>query len=270
MMKMNKPNLVAFLKNIQRCAVINGKPMPQVQGCIIRGSDYDDTVVEAVSLVRDGITSVSTMYADAVEMKDEEIVIPDIEKLLGALKAHSGMVSLKQDSSKLRIVSANKQTTLTASVDALAFPHTQLTVLEWEKNSRSHMEKINADGYTMKDGSIRDYCNIIRLKAGVLAEAINSGNINGQKVARFTLGYNGEAVEVVVGQELKGQSTTIIGGKENCDTDFTFEATFEGGFENLSHRAEVTLSLLDFTAEGAGIHLVLTSPNATVYQRGIN
>lgn len=270
MMRANKKDIVDFLKNTQRNAVINGKPMPQVQGCILRRGALGSTEVETTTLVRDGITSVSTMFGIVDEMSKEEIVVPDIEKLLGALKAHNGKVTLIQDDDKLRIKSSNKQTTLTASKDALAFPHTQLTVLEWEKNSSSLMEKITPTGYTMKDGSERGFANRIVIKAGVLADAINSGNINGQKVSRMTLSYDGEEVRVVVGQQLKGESITTIGGAENCDTDFTFETTFEGGLENLTHYGEVMLKILDFTEEGAGTHLVVSSATTTLYQRGIN
>ena len=104
----------------------------------------------------------------------------------------------------------------------------------------------------------------------MLASAINSGNINGQKVSRFTLKYDGEVVSVSVGQELKGASVVTIGGAENCDTDFAFEATFEGGLENITHYGEVMLKILDFTAEDAGLHLVLSSATTTLYQRGLN
>ena len=270
MMRANKKELVAFLKNTQRSAVINGKPMPQVQGCIIRRGVLGSTEIEAVSLVRDGITSVSTMFGIVLEMEQTPIVIPDIEKLLGALKAHNGTVSLYHEKDKLRLTSARKQTTLTASKDALAFPHTELTVVEWEKNSKALMDKITPTGYTMKDGSEREFANHIVVKAGILADAINSGNINGQKVSRFTLKYDGDTVKVCVGQQLKGESVVTIGLAENCDTDFTFEATFEGGLENITHYGEVRLKILDFTAEGAGLHLILSSATTTLYQRGLN
>ena len=124
MIEAKKEDIVKLLKNTQRMAVINGKLMPQVQACIIK--PLSESVAQTVSLVRDGITSVARMTADVVQIK-EEVIVPDIEKLLGALKAHSGLVKIAQTDEKLRIKSPRKQTTLVASKDALAFPHTTLT-----------------------------------------------------------------------------------------------------------------------------------------------
>jgi len=266
MIEASKENIVGLLKNTQRMAVINGKLMPQVQACIIK--PRGENAVETVSLVRDGITSVARMTADVVQAK-EEVVVPDIEKLLGALKAHSGIVKIAQSDDKLRIKSPRKQTTLTASKDALAFPHTTLTIAEWDAKSRELMNKISTNGYRLQDGTLVEYHQEVMLTPTGLADAINAGNINGQKVARYSFTQDGSGLKLRVGDELKGESVSQIAEESDLIyKDRSFNMVCEGGLENID-LGEVNLYVLDFREQGQGFHLVLEGQRGTVYQRGI-
>jgi hypothetical protein len=268
MLEAKKEDIVGLLKNTQRMAVINGKLMPQVQGCIIK--PLSESVAETVSLVRDGITSVARMTADVVQIK-EEVVVPNIEKLLGALKAHSGLVKITQADERLRIKSPRKQTTLIASKDALAFPHTTLTIAEWDEKSRELMSKISTNGYRLQDGTLVPYHQEVMLTPTGLADAINAGNINGQKVARYTFMQDASVsgLKLFVGDELKGASVSKIAEESDlvyADRSFVMEC--EGGLENID-LGEVNLYVLDFREQEQGFHLVLEGQRGTVYQRGI-
>jgi hypothetical protein len=266
MLEAKKEDIVKLLKNTQRMAVINGKLMPQVQGCIIK--PVGESSVETVSLVRDGITSVARMTADVVQAK-EEVVVPDIEKLLGALKAHSGLIKIAQTDEKLRIKSPRKQTTLVASKDALAFPHTTLTIAEWDAKSRELMNKINTNGYRLQDGTLVEYHQEVMLTPTGLADAINAGNINGQKVARYSFTQDADGLRLRVGDELKGESVSQIAEESDLVyKDRSFEMVCEGGLENLD-LGEMNIYILDFREQGQGFHLVLDSQGGMVYQRGI-
>jgi len=259
-MKGEVKELLRLLQNTQRMAVINGKPMPQVQSCII---SCGPTEASTVSIVRDGITSVSAMTCD-VEEGDGSLIVPDIAKLISALKTHSGVVTFNQSKDRLKIRSTGKQTTLAANKEALAFPHTTLTVSEWRDKSQDMFDKIQYDGYTMKDGSIREYFYEVTVPEAILKDAIQSANINGQKVARYVLTMSNGNLGLTVGKDLYGEVHTTLAKDQDCES---FDVMCEGGFENLNLGATLSLKFLDFREEGAGIHLVIEGPFGCVYQR---
>lgn len=265
-MKGDVKELLRLMRNTQRMAVINGKPMPQVQSCIIT---CGPTEASTVSIVRDGITSVSAMTCD-IEWKgetgDTALIVPDIAKLISALKTHSGVVTLNQSKDRLKILSAGKQTTLAANKEALAFPHTTLTVKEWRDKSQDMYDKVQYDGYTMKDGSIREYFYEATIPEALLKDAIQSANINGQKVAKYTITMSKSGqLRLTVGKDLHGEVQTTLAKDQDCES---FSMVCEGGFENLNLGATLSLKFLDFREEGAGIHLVIEGPYGCVYQRG--
>jgi len=257
--------LLRLLQNTQRMAVINGKPMPQVQSCIIT---CGPTEAHTVSIVRDGITSVSAMTCD-IESKgetgDTALIVPDIAKLISALKTHSGVVTLNQSKDRLKVRSSGKVTTLAANQEALAFPHTTLTVKEWRDKSQDMYDKVQYDGYTMKDGSIREYFYEVTIPEALLKDAIQSANINGQKVAKYVFTMSNGNLGLTVGKDLLGEVHTTLAEDQDCES---FNMICEGGFENLNLGATLSLKFLDFRDEGAGIHLVIEGPYGCVYQRG--
>ena len=263
-MKGEVKQLLRLLQNTQRMAVINGKPMPQVQSCIIT---CGPTEANTVSIVRDGITSVSAMICD-IEWKgetgDTALIVPDIAKLISALKTHSGVVTLNQTKDRLKILSAGKQTTLAANKEALAFPHTTLTVSEWRDKSQDMYDKVQYDGYTMKDGTIREYFLRVTVPEALLKDAIQSANINGQKVARYGFTMSNGNLGLTVGKDLYGEVHTTLATDQDSAP---FDMMCEGGFENLNLGSTLELKFLDFREEGAGIHLVIEGPYGCLYQR---
>jgi len=254
--------LTRLLKNTQRMAVINGKPMPQVLGCVILCSG---NVAKATSIVRDGITSISQMSCDILSDADEEIIIPDIAKLLAVLKTHSGIVKLEQTDDKLRVSTSKKTTTLAASKDALAFPHTTKSISEWSDESIEKMAKITNDGYVLRDGRTHPYSVVLQISPNDLVDAITSANINGQKVSRYILEGNAEGFSMYVGDDMRGLVATLLDAIP-CDD---FATTVEGGLENLEYGENLSLRVLDFTDLGQGKDIVLISEGIRLYQRGI-
>jgi hypothetical protein len=226
-MKVKKSDLVRLLTAVQRKAVVAGKLCPQVFSCVLRPQDGK---VSVTSLVRDGKTSLSSFNVEG-EFGDREdlFVIPDIEMMLGALKAHGDEITIawtrdKKGDGKIRIGSklrtgSLKRTTLMANENALAFPSSTVSILEWEEKSlwRSNaivLEPSSLGKYiTGSDKEIEAYSQAL-VKVSDLKEALSAGSINGQRLGRVefrTDEPDEEGVcilEVVVGSELKGKTVT--------------------------------------------------------------
>lgn len=262
-MKAEVNDLTDLLKRTRRMANVNGKPIPQVIGCVLLTRDG---IVTTTSVVRDGKSSVAR-FVGVCESKDEEtIIIPDIEMMLGALKSHTGKVTLKQDGDMLRMKSFNKQTSLSADERALAFPHTSETVLEWATMSQQKMKAVRSDSYLMADGSERDAVFSTTVDGQDLREAIADGNMNGQKVSTFRLLAMDHALGIVVGTPLKGQTNTQIG---HLKGRYEANIVFGGGLESVIPNGEVKLSVISYHKEGQGYALILDSPEGRIYQRSV-
>ena len=107
------------------------------------------------SLTKDGVSSVGIFSIPA--SGEAAIPVSNIETMLGVLKYHGNALVLSYGNSKLKLKSSSKQTTLTASENALAFPHSPNTLKAWSNTSMAFAGKINTHGkigYTMNDGSI--------------------------------------------------------------------------------------------------------------------
>ena len=262
-MKGMTKDIISLLENTQRLAVINGKPMPQVVSCVMTASE---TQIMTTSIVRDGLSGVATFVGHGDEIGSGTVIIPSISKVLSALKTHRGPVSLTQDEDKLRIKSKGKSTTLAASPDALAFPHTHKTVTEWHGESLERMEAVSSDGYILRDGTKVPYFATFTVESSKLKDAILSGNINGQKVAKYTLKMKDDSFSVAVGNDLYGFVETFV-GDGYVSPDFEFE--IEGGLENISYETLIELKLLDFREKSQGFCLVIESGSSVLFQRGL-
>tara|TARA_R100001443_G_scaffold49985_1_gene62275 strand:+ start:1344 stop:2171 length:828 start_codon:yes stop_codon:yes gene_type:complete len=257
-------NMKKLLEVTARKQFVNGKPQQQVIGCVLRGTQMDE--VSTTSLVRDGKTSIA-QFSTVCDWKDDEqaIVIPDIDRTLGVLSAHNGDITMTQDGGSLRIKSKGKQTTIVAEPGSLAFPHTQETIAEWESKSLTLSEQVNEDAgsYKMRDGSDRKAFFMAETSASILHEALKADNMNSQKLNQYTFRYDGQNVLYVqTGTDLKGQTETIL--NDDCQQQVeSFEATYEGGLEQiLSHYdGMVKLYFLDFRPEGQGIRLIVSFDN---------
>lgn len=268
MMRIEKNELVSLLKRTKREAVVGGKKVPQVNSTVIHHAS--ENIAETTAIVRDGVSSIARFTAPVVEGDGGEVYVANIDLLLGALSAHSGVVRIESKHGKVILKSKSKSTTLVSDPKAKAFPHTNKTVLEWSEDSAERFGKslsaIGEDSYTMQDGT-----TIPAQKATVatkeLLDAIRSGSINSQMVEQVRLINNPDlTLEVRVGDEMKGASSTLI----TSTLDAEVATNIGGGFEHiLAHCADDECDLLffDFTSYGAGIAVVLRTSSAVVFQR---
>lgn len=268
MLKLPKGQLEDLLRKTQRMCNINGKPMPQVIGCVIECIPNADVAV-TTSIVRDGKTSVASFVTPCDDFHMEEgIVIPDIAKALGVLKAHAGIITLEKKDDKLVFRSSGKQTTISADPRALAFPHTKKSISLWNEESQERLSVIDGVGrYTMSNGEVREPVAKFELRGEELRNAINTGNINGQKVNRCTLSWDGDRLWLMAGSEMLGRTTTCLFSSEPMFDPFCFE--FEGGLENCVSNGKLTLYILDFNPEGQGYSMVIYSDDSKIFQRGV-
>jgi hypothetical protein len=275
--KIDRNNLIRLLKKTQRPQTVAGKSMEQVYGCMIEISSVPEDTIYTCSLVKDGVTSVSTFREYAEEIDGEgQIPVPNINDLLGVLSMHNTPVNLTYTDGKLRIKSGGKQTTLAVSENALAFPHSPDLMKEWNEKSKRIASKFlhtNSDleypcpTYTKNDGEILTPIYHITISANVLYEALRCDGINGQKLNNYTLNFKeDDGLYVQVGNELKGQTESLIyeySGFSNTQT------TVNGGLENvLKHiDGEIGLSVFDFTEANMGYPVVITTPtHELIYQ----
>ena len=247
--------LARLLELTKRPQVVAGKPQAQVSACIL---EFKDERCTTTSLVRDGKTSLSHFSIPAQGIG--HIAIPDIDRLLGVLKFHSADLTLTVDGSKLRIKSGSKQTTIISDEGGLAFPHSTETIGEWFNKSLALAGQIDQNGaYTMRDGSKREAFFSWAINSTELFEAFRCDNMNGQKLNRYHLSYADKVMTVKTGDELKGQTDTTFDIEQGVPKADAWEATFEGGLENVLKNldGEVRLHFIDFRAEGQGIRLIL-------------
>ena len=258
-------DLRRLLLMTQRKQTVAGKNNPQVTSCLLSATHNGDLFnLNTISLVRDGRTSVSSFNVpmESCSPSMVQVPIPDIDRALGVLKAHNGVVKLTWTTNSLKIKSSNKQTTLTANANALAFAHSTETIIGWYEKSSELMQKVQPDKYHLSTGSgVIEPCYSIQLPASELAAAFACDNINGQKLNRYTFAIqSGKCPTVSVGDPMKGQ-TEIQLTDEVVDldksSDFTWE--FEGGLDYVVSllSGNVWLKFLDFRKYEQGIRLLL-------------
>jgi len=269
-MKVNCKALEQLLSATSREQHINGKAQKQVSSCVLT---LEDGVLSTTSIVKDGKTSLARFSFATDENKTWKvgIPVPDIERLMGVLKYHSGDVRLSYlETDSVKVKSKSKQTTLTGGWKAKAFANSQASVKEWNSEAVNRAKQIKGNVYIMKDGSTRSpFFNAI-LTCGELHDALRCDGINGQKLNRYTFQLNNGEFGVSVGDAFKGQTDITFGNIASDD----FSATFEGGLEHVlkhySNDGEVKLSFLDFRLEGQGIRLIMSFDNGDwVFQAGV-
>jgi|TARA_R100000482_G_C5132541_1_gene153233 hypothetical protein len=271
MITVNASALKRLLCLTQRRQTVAGKNNPQVVACVLRAKDQR---LSTTSLVRDGKTSVSHFHIPCEHegLNLDGMPVPDIDRLLGVLKHHSGDVSISTSKSGIVVKSAKKQTTLQANLNGLAFPHSTETIGAWEGKSISLAEKIDNNTYKLADGSvIKPMCSIT-INAEELTDALSADNMNNQKLNRYKFHMGGELTDsyVHVGDPLKGQTIIKLVEelKHDCDE---WDWSFEGGLENVVSflSGELILSFLDFRPYEQGIRMILTSDNGWFMQAGV-
>lgn len=250
-----KASLTWLLKLAQRKHTIDGSPRVQLYSLILKA---DGGRLSFCSLVKDGVTSLMRLSIPCTGQG--EIVITDIETTLGILKYHGGLLTLTSSDGKIKFKSSNKQTTISASKEARAFPHTPQTISQWSDKSRALAEKINVDKYEYNTNDGRSFPVTLLLSdldTTDLYEAFRCDSMNGQKFNRYDISYSDGKLNIDVGKDLKGKTNTVLDVKGLPDTPTS--ATYAGGFEyifaNLSN--EVNIGIWDFTELGMGNPMVI-------------
>lgn len=266
--EMKNADLTGLLKRTQRRCHIMGKAQNQVTACILRAGFGDR--VTTTSLVRDGKTSLSRFSAGGTGTG--AIIVPDIDRLVGVLKAHGESVNLTALDGRIRVVSGRKQTTLTANLEGLAFPHSRETIGEWEEKSRSRAKQIGDGWYHIinKDEKRKPFCSWT-LDADAVYDAFACDGINGQTLNRYRFNADSSGISVITGTDLKGLTTSHLSLKGEKDAK-EWSATFEGGLENVLRgiKGDVRLDFFDFRDLEQGIRLVLQLPGGGfVLQAGV-
>ena len=248
-------SLVWLLKLAQRKHTIDGSSYPQLYSLILKA---DGGRLSFCSLVKDGVTSLMRLSIPCTG--DGEVVITDINNTLGVLKYHGGLLTITSSDGKVKFKSSNKQTTISASKEARAFPHTPQTIAQWSEKSQSLADKINVETYeyNTNDGrSLPVKVLLSDLDTTDLYEAFRCDSMNGQKFNKYHLHYEESQLSISVGEELKGKTKTVLdvgGGSE------PLSATYGGGFEhifaNLSN--DVNIGIWDFEEVGMGKPMVIT------------
>jgi len=288
-MKINNEALCTLLNKVKRTQTVGGKTQDQVLSCIIQCAHGKAVVT---SLVKDGLTSVSQFSMPCTQDHSAAFYITNIDTMLGALKYHAANLTLTQDGDKLRIKSSNKQTTLGASSEALAYPHNPKTLVEWANASdeiASRLKCVKDVHWVYKSEQVEIPATFVfEIDAVTLYEAVRCDSMNGQKINRYTFKGTQSGLEIETGEILKGKTKSVV-LDNNADTyvakdeskarfvegerdENLFEATFEGGLEHLlSHyNRQVKLNIFDFTKYSQGWKVLFDFGNGDfVFQASI-
>ena len=251
MITLDTNSLQWLLTLMQRKQNIEGKSFAQVHSVLLK---VESGRLVGTALVKDGVSSLNRLSIPCTG--EGTVPVTDINNWLGALKYHSSPLTITPKQDKVTLKSGRKQTTLTASTEALAFPHTPDTMGAWSTKSNAIANKLSLDAYLGNDGTAHSPTVIFgELDSTDLYEAFRCDEMNGQKHNEFRVMSNGDGLFINVGTELKGKTTTQITQTPSVE----FQATFNGGldyvFKNLNNK--VNLSFFDFTAMGQGIKMFI-------------
>jgi len=246
----------------QRKQTIDGSSHAQLYSVILKASDGR---LSLTSLVKDGVTSLMRLSIPCTGQG--EVVITDIDTTLGVLKYHGGVITITPTVDKVKFKSSNKQTTLSASKEAKAFPHTPETMAQWNEKSNALAEKISVDTltYTTNDGQkINTSWDFSDLSTTTLYEAFRCDSMNGQKFNQYVISFKEpNELEIRVGADLKGKTITKIQSQPfttPVGEDAGFTATYGGGLEHIFQHlnSDVGIHVWDFTDAGMGHPMLIT------------
>ena len=278
---MSKTNLLRLLNSVRRKQYVGGKPFDQIESCVIF---IQNGYASTTSLVKDGKTSLNHLCVEVDDAEDDLfIVVPDIDRLVGVLSAHSENLRLKTNDDKLIVKSGKKQTTLLASSEALAYAHSDKSVIEWSQLSEERAKSIVRPGdlitpsvYKMGDGSERESFASFYSTADELYEALRCDSLNAQKLNRYTFTVTEDErdkMRIDVGDYLKGKTTTVI---DITPVPISFDVVFEGGLEFvlqqwLGFEDPCQVHFFDFRPENQGIRALFVLPDSRswVFQAGV-
>lgn len=262
--KLNGNDLTKLLEIVKRKQTVNGKAQAQGESCILM---WEDGVASITTVTRDmgGLTHVQCNIDAGDSSPSGMIPITDIDTFLGALKYHAPALTLSFDltSSKIKLKSSNKQTTLSGSTDALAFSHSTDTLMDFRQKSVSFSEKIDVENMTYKtnNGQVIPVVFQYETTANHMFEALRCDEMNGQKLNSYTFNNGSEGFYVTVGGLFKGQTEVQLSEPIQDTPDWEWE--FGGGLSELFKHfdGECKIGLFDFTAQGQGMRMLIDFGN---------
>ena len=243
MIEIPKSELESLLKKAQRKSVDGCL----VESCIIE-HDGKETL-SITSLVKDGVSSVGKFSLKVICEHPQIWPVPSIDNLLKVLKYHGRTVRLtgqREWNSQIQVRSGSKKTTLTASPQALAYPSSPDTLLEWHTKSTKIAEKINLEtmSYESAEGPIAS-AMAFHVDSTDLFEAFRCDGMNGKKTGKYKFVFDENGFHIETGTELKGLTKTTINGYGFGDRRTMY---FEGGLEDLTKQivGDVSLGFVQF------------------------
>ena len=243
MITVPKSELETLLKKTQR----KGVDGCLVESCIIE-HDGEETL-SITSLVKDGVSSVGKFSLKVICEHPQTWPVPSIDNLLKVLKYHGRTVKLtgqQEWNSQIQVKSGSKTTTLTASPQALAYPSSPDTLLEWHTKSTKIAEKINLEtmSYESAEGPIAS-AMVVVADSTDLFEAFRCDGMNGKKTGRYKFIFDTDGFHIETGTELKGLTKTTINEYDFGDRRTMY---FEGALEDLTKQivGDIHLGFVQF------------------------
>ena len=235
--KVNTNDLVHLLTTIQRPQIVLGKPQNQIESCVLVCSDAS---IRSCSLVRD-LTSLTSVSCSLVEPVDEQFAVPiaNIDKTLGVLRQHGGVVAVEVvDSNKIRFKSNNKTTTIESSFNAQPYSHSRETLKEVDLKSNGFFDRITTGinpTYTTGEGEEVMSSLSIHVSSNEMYEGLRCDTINNQKLNMYEIEFGEESLTVEVGTEINGKTKTEI--EYHTLNVFNYKKSlklvYQGGLENV-------------------------------------
>ena len=243
MIAVPKSELESLLKKAQR----KGVDGCLVESCIIE-HDGNHTL-SITSLVKDGVSSVGKFSLKVICEHPQIWPVPSIDNLLKVLKYHGRTVKLtgqREWNSQIQVKSGSKTTTLTASPQALAYPSSPDTLLEWHTKSTKIANKINLEtmSYESAEGTIASAIVFVADSTD-LFEAFRCDGMNGKKTGKYKFIFDTDGFHIETGTELKGLTKTTINEYGFGDRRTMY---FEGALEGLTKQivGDITLGFVQF------------------------
>jgi len=273
--------LVLLLQKTKRPSHTGTSVTDQVVSCALIPNIKEQTI-STISLVKDGVSSLSKFSCSAEITKDDYFYIPSIARVLGVLKFHGGKITITQTVDSLKFKSNNKQTTIKTSQDCKVFAQSPLTLKQWTEKSiekfSSFQQAENIYKYVTKDGSEIKPMFVCKTNGVDLFEALRCGTINGQSADVVEFEYDKltktPKLLVISGSDLHGSTTSEIDVEIDVAWSSQYDAfnlKYKGGlfhlFKNINEK--VTLMFFDFTKYQQGTGLLMVTDHDIIFQASI-
>ena len=276
-MNISNNALKHMLITTKRKQTVAGKAQSQVESCLLK---VDSEKASITSLTKDltGLTHVECAHEGLHSTDNGLFPIPDIDRVLGILALHGGSVNLSYNAGNNKLVfkSGRKQTTIDASLDGLAFSHSQDTIQDHSERSQGLAGRINAIGgvYTTADGKEIHSSACYTVHSTEMFEALRCDNMNGQKFNRYTFSGKDKGLSVLVGDpSIGGETLTEIEIQGLSPVEpADWQWSFDGGLDELFKQfaGSCNIHIFDFTEYQQGMRMAIAFDNGCwAFQSGI-